>query len=388
MPEVPNPILLVDDEPDVLMILSFHLQRAGYTVVLAENGAEALEKAAQEKPILVILDLMMPEMDGAELCRRLRQTQPGLYIIMLTALGSEQDRIKGLEAGADDYIVKPFNPKELVLRVRAILRRGPGEADVGGRGTATTPLQVQPTQAREGYTRPLPSAAPAPSRSTNQPPDLAHFAAKSSSATPSNQTNGNGASGPERLQPRNLDAYLEAAGKAAQVGDFTQARELYQYVVKLDPSNDSALMWLAWHTNDPYEGVKYLERLVAKHPENQRLQEFLDTGKKRCQDLDRLISGSNVLSYWNIAEQVQSDRMQKGVDRRVNPITPLGQLLLKKGYINRSQLETAVSLHEMFNRLGTPKKLGEVLLEYGYLTKEQLQVVLSEQQSDFNSQFY
>lgn len=116
-------ILLADDEHDILMLVNFQLQRAGYQVLLAENGREALEIAQRERPALAILDRMMPEMDGVEVCKRLRQSQPDMYVILLTALGTEDQRVLGLEAGADDYISKPFSGKELVLRVKAMLRR-------------------------------------------------------------------------------------------------------------------------------------------------------------------------------------------------------------------------------------------------------------------------
>lgn len=123
MPNQGQKILLADDEVDILMLVNYHLQRAGYQVILAETGREALEKAEQEQPLLAILDRMMPEMDGVEVCRQLRKASPGMYIIMLTSMGSEDERIGGLEAGADDYIVKPFNAKELLLKVNAMLRR-------------------------------------------------------------------------------------------------------------------------------------------------------------------------------------------------------------------------------------------------------------------------
>ncbi len=123
MADVNKKILLADDEQDVLMLVSFHLQRAGYNVVLAENGRDALVKAEQEKPVLAILDRLMPEMDGVEVCRHLREVNPGMYIIMLTAMAADEQRIGGLEAGADDYISKPFNAKELMLKVKAMLRR-------------------------------------------------------------------------------------------------------------------------------------------------------------------------------------------------------------------------------------------------------------------------
>lgn len=123
MSEINRKVLLADDEHDILMLVNFHLQRAGYQVILAENGREALEKARQEQPVLAILDRMMPEMDGVEVCRQLREASPGMFIIMLTALAAEEQRIGGLEAGADDYMIKPFNAKELTLKVQAMLRR-------------------------------------------------------------------------------------------------------------------------------------------------------------------------------------------------------------------------------------------------------------------------
>jgi two-component system, OmpR family, alkaline phosphatase synthesis response regulator PhoP len=115
-------VLLADDEQDILMLVNFHLQRAGYQVVLAENGREALERAEEAQPAVAILDRMMPELDGVEVCRRLREINPRIFIIMLTALAADDQRIDGLEAGADDYMIKPFNAKELVLKVKAMMR--------------------------------------------------------------------------------------------------------------------------------------------------------------------------------------------------------------------------------------------------------------------------
>jgi hypothetical protein len=127
---------------------------------------------------------------------------------------------------------------------------------------------------------------------------------------------------------------------------------------------------------------------VAAHPENIRAREFLEAGRRRLQELNQLITDSSVLGYWNVAEQLQQERLRKGIDRRAMPVLPIGQLLLRKGIISQEQLDTAVSLHEMFNRLNQPKKLGEILLEYGYLSQTQLQIVLNEQQAEYNSQFY
>jgi phosphate regulon transcriptional regulator PhoB len=118
-------VLIVEDEPDIRDLLTFHLERDGFQVARVGTGTEALRQVRLTPPDLVILDLMLPEMDGLEVCRRLRAdaATATLPIIMLTAKGDEVDRVVGLEIGADDYIVKPFSPKELIARVRAVLRR-------------------------------------------------------------------------------------------------------------------------------------------------------------------------------------------------------------------------------------------------------------------------
>jgi DNA-binding response OmpR family regulator len=115
-------ILLVDDEPTLLETLAFNLRNAGYQVVTASDGVSALERARAEKPDLVILDLMLPELDGLTVCRSLRQVSD-VPILMLTARTGELDKIVGLESGADDYMTKPFSLGELQARIRALLRR-------------------------------------------------------------------------------------------------------------------------------------------------------------------------------------------------------------------------------------------------------------------------
>src|SRR5574341_517646 len=159
---MPSRVLIVEDEPDIRGLLVHHLKREGYQVSAAAGGEEALRQVRAAPPDLVLLDLMMPAMDGLEVCRRLRQdpATAALPIVMLTAKGDELDRVLGLEIGADDYIVKPFSPKELVARVKAVLRRSrpaPGIApimlgtltidpgthtvSVGGRVLALTPKE-------------------------------------------------------------------------------------------------------------------------------------------------------------------------------------------------------------------------------------------------------
>jgi two-component system, OmpR family, alkaline phosphatase synthesis response regulator PhoP len=115
-------VLVVEDEASIASFVSAYLKNAGYTVRTASTGAEALKLVESAKPALVVLDLMLPDIDGVEVCKRIRQTRE-LPVLMLTARDEDVDKIIGLEVGADDYMTKPFNPRELVARVRAILRR-------------------------------------------------------------------------------------------------------------------------------------------------------------------------------------------------------------------------------------------------------------------------
>jgi DNA-binding response OmpR family regulator len=119
---MPARILVVDDEPSIVDMLVYNLRRANYEVVIARDGEEALVKARLEQPDLIILDLMLPRLDGLEVCRALRRERD-VPIIMLTARDSEVDRVVGLELGADDYVVKPFSVRELMARVKNVLRR-------------------------------------------------------------------------------------------------------------------------------------------------------------------------------------------------------------------------------------------------------------------------
>jgi DNA-binding response OmpR family regulator len=120
-------ILVVDDEKNIVQLARLYLNKEGYRVEAAYDGAQALEKAKSVRPDLVVLDIMMPELDGLAVCRELRKST-NVPIIILTARGDDVDRIVGLELGADDYVTKPFNPRELVARVKAVLRRATQEA--------------------------------------------------------------------------------------------------------------------------------------------------------------------------------------------------------------------------------------------------------------------
>jgi two-component system phosphate regulon response regulator PhoB len=119
-------ILIVEDDKHISKLVKYNLEKAGYDCIVADDGEEAMDVLARQRTDLIILDIMLPEMDGFEVCRLIKQNDKlkNIPIIMLTAKGEEVDRVVGLELGADDYMVKPFSPRELILRIRAILRRG------------------------------------------------------------------------------------------------------------------------------------------------------------------------------------------------------------------------------------------------------------------------
>ncbi len=130
-------ILVVDDERPILTLLEYNLKQAGYEVITAADGEEGLQKAEAEGPDLIVLDLMLPKLDGMDVCRTLRQRGVDTPIIMLTAKSDELEKILGLELGADDYMTKPFSPREVVARIKAVLRRS------DQRGTAQTADEEQ-----------------------------------------------------------------------------------------------------------------------------------------------------------------------------------------------------------------------------------------------------
>ena len=144
-------ILIVEDERNIASFVSMYLKNARYTVEIARDGAEALQKAENTKPDLVVLDLMLPDIDGLEVCRQIRSGSD-VPILMLTARDDDIDKIVGLEVGADDYLTKPFNPRELVARIKSILRRSTATAQGGtpgrGRHGARRPARSTPGDAR------------------------------------------------------------------------------------------------------------------------------------------------------------------------------------------------------------------------------------------------
>ena len=143
-------ILVVDDEPDLLELVRVNLSQAGFEVETAETGRQALERLRRATPDLLILDLMLPDLSGTEVCRHLRAdpTLGGIPIIMLTARADEVDRVVGLEIGADDYVTKPFSPRELTLRVRAVLRRRQPASGAGAQVLERAALRLDPERHR------------------------------------------------------------------------------------------------------------------------------------------------------------------------------------------------------------------------------------------------
>lgn len=143
-------ILVVEDEEDILDLISYNLKQAGFSIIAVESGEEALEVASEENFSLVLLDLMLPGIDGLEVCRLLRAKPEtkNIPVLMLTARTEEVDRIVGLELGADDYLTKPFSPRELVLRVRAILRRAEAVESVSDETIRIGSLTIDPIEHR------------------------------------------------------------------------------------------------------------------------------------------------------------------------------------------------------------------------------------------------
>jgi phosphate regulon transcriptional regulator PhoB len=141
-------ILIVEDEPDIAELVKYHLEKAGLRARAVGDGKHALDLIARDRPDLVVLDLMLPGLDGLEVCRRLRGSQAtkAIPVIMLTAKAEEVDRIVGLELGADDYVPKPFSPRELVARVKAVLRRSSAPQEPSEAPVAVGTLRLDPTR--------------------------------------------------------------------------------------------------------------------------------------------------------------------------------------------------------------------------------------------------
>lgn len=135
-------ILIVEDESSIRSFLKINFQRSNFKVIESESGEEGIRKAKLEQPGVVILDVMLPGIDGFEVCRQLREEFPNIGIIMLTAKTQDMDKIMGLEFGADDYVTKPFNPSELILRVKALLRRMDTNTEENEKGLTSGPFRI------------------------------------------------------------------------------------------------------------------------------------------------------------------------------------------------------------------------------------------------------
>ena len=143
-------VVVIEDEPDILELIEYNLRREGFDVATAASGRSGLAAIEREKPDIVLLDLLLPGLDGLDVCRRLRAVEStrDLPVIMVTARGEESDVVLGLGVGADDYIHKPFSPRELIARVRAVLRRGPKRSRDPERRVSRGPLEIDPVRHR------------------------------------------------------------------------------------------------------------------------------------------------------------------------------------------------------------------------------------------------
>ncbi|QTD43244.1 response regulator transcription factor [Sporosarcina sp. Te-1] len=141
-------VLIVDDEQPIRTLLEYNLKQSNFDTYVAVDGMEAIEMVEKVQPDLILLDLMLPKMDGIEVCKLLRQREINVPIIMLTAKGEEPDKVLGLEIGADDYMTKPFSPREVIARVKAVLRRSGDRPDSGQSAATLTsgPIMVHPEQ--------------------------------------------------------------------------------------------------------------------------------------------------------------------------------------------------------------------------------------------------
>ena len=137
-------ILLVDDEPSIIQLARMYFERDGFRILEAGDGLSALEMISKHKPALIVLDVMLPKLDGFDVCRKLRSTGDQTPVIMLTARDEDIDKILGLELGADDYLTKPFNPRELIARVKAILRRSDNQKPVDDKPIHRGGLMIDP----------------------------------------------------------------------------------------------------------------------------------------------------------------------------------------------------------------------------------------------------
>ena len=155
-------ILIVDDEPHLREVVRYALEREGHTVREASDGRVALAELARSEPDLMVLDVLMPELDGIEVCRRVRQSSR-LPIVFLSSRGEELDRVLGLELGGDDYVTKPFSPRELVSRVKAVLRRTQPAAPIGDQVVRHGPIAIVPEEHRVTVGDVRPWSSPSPS---------------------------------------------------------------------------------------------------------------------------------------------------------------------------------------------------------------------------------
>jgi hypothetical protein len=188
-----------------------------------------------------------------------------------------------------------------------------------------------------------------------------------------------------------LLALLNKGVEEAMNGSKSRARTLFRQALMLDRTNETALLWLAWLTDDAYEAVELLEQVVARNPNNEEAKAYLAQARVRRNELDSLVANSTTLGVWSrlqpqkFAGKTNSGSTNNGTGTNVVPY--IGEYLLRQGYITRQQLEAALKRHSELARRGSPKLVGQVLVELGYITQHQLESGLQQQRGEFNYRF-
>lgn len=179
--------------------------------------------------------------------------------------------------------------------------------------------------------------------------------------------------------PNNLVILLNKGVEEVNQGDKVRARFYFRQALDLDPVNETALLWLAYTTNDPYEAVQLLEKVVIRNPRNEQATAYLSQARSRCSELDQLVTGSSTFNTWS---RIKSDPKTAG-----KAVPFLGEYLLSQGLISQQQLDMALRRHQDLAQRGQPKQVGQVMVELGYISQQQLDNWLQFQNGDYSYRF-
>jgi tetratricopeptide (TPR) repeat protein len=176
-------------------------------------------------------------------------------------------------------------------------------------------------------------------------------------------------------------ALLNRGVEEATNGSKSRARSYFRQVLTIEKNNETALLWLAWLTDDAYEAVELLEQVLARNPKNDVARAYLEQARSRRAELEQLVSQSTTYNIWNRMTPEHKAQMKDAV------VPYLGEFLLRQGYISRQQLEAALKRHRELSQRGSPKLVGQVLVELGYLTQTQLEAGLQQHRGEYNFRF-